>query len=256
MSDAMIIDNREFLAYMAQLKRVQQKGIAVNIIRSYVNNIGRAAQFLAAAEVNRSFKFKNTSTKKFLIKGVVFDKARDGAPGTPFSTVGAIGDPHKLDYTQHRAEILARQEMGGNVEQIKAGKGSMRKALIAPDPRHNKNKFSPRLKSKIALPKAGTRETKPGRIHAATIRHARIARLPYAMTPFGLYKIFRGKVGGTSRTRIDRIQTFKKRIKTTAAPWLMPAAKEAMRNRERYFREAYEFRMSKALGGKQNGVMA
>ncbi len=254
MSDAVTIDGREFTAYIAQLKKTQKERLAKSVIRSYVNNLAQATQELAKVNIVRVFGFKNPGTKKFLTTGIYVAYAKDSNDWNPQSEVGAVGNPKAVDYKQHRSEILARQEEGGKVTQIKSGKTRMRNALLAPDPRFNRNKFSPRMKNRVGLPLKGTRETDPKRIMAATLRHAKIKKLPYAITPYGVYRVNPGKVGGKTKITARRIQTLQKEIATKPAPWLMPAAKVAFHHREKFFRKAWNYRMSKAMGGSRNDL--
>ena len=241
----MSVDARQAHEYIKKLEKGGKK--CKDVLRSFVNNMAVASQEKAKRNIQKTFKFKNPSSKKFMESGVYFQKAKTGDVVIK-SEVGAVGNPRSLERKQRRSEMLARQELGGQVSQLKSSGKRLRKRLIAPDPRNNKNKFSPRLSGRVAVVKKGTKETKPGRIHAQIIRHARINHMTYALTPFGVYRVL-----GTSgkRKKIVRIQTFRGSIKTPQSPWLAPAVEEVKRNREKYFLEAYNFRMSKALGGKK-----
>lgn len=227
------IDDKEVQRHLALLGKMSA-GMARKVCARHVNGLAFATKRHSATTLEQ-FKYRNASAKTFTLRGVYVDKAR--ASGEIQSQVGAVGNPSGTSRKAQRVAYLQRQEQGGKVSQLKAAGGQFRKILVAPDPRANKGKLTPRLTGRAAYPNAALAQkfqrrssrfvrrlkfrTRDRILFASAIAAAKQEGKPYAITPYGVYRV--------QKRKVNRVQAFKRSISTSPRPWLAPAREMAVR---------------------------
>ena len=239
MVDFIKVDTREIDIMLFKLRRKMPKLIPA-VMRGYVNSMGAQTKKNSEKVLDQKFNFSNNSTKRFTNKGVHFTKARKGDQN-PQSEVGATGDLNSNTLKGRKASYLARQELGGNVSQVKRA-GGVRRNLIAPNPKHNKKRVLMRnLRAKAAKPTKGLSER---RAMASALQNARSNNKKLAFTPYGIYKVLKRSA------KLMYIYKPKDSIKTPQKRWLQPSVDMTMKRRNTIMRKEIIFRIQKEMEKK------
>lgn len=222
-------DTKEINAWLASIRKHGGK-VTKEVIKSYVNNMAFRTRIETRKTMN--FNFKNSSTKKFIDKGVYVEKAKSTSDESNITaSVGSVGQPNTADLKKRRGWFLARQESGGKVQQWKTKSSEKRSVVSVPQ-----NKKTPRLRGKSS----GGRKGLTGKRNlASAIDTARKRGKRYAVSEYGVYLVLKRSA--------RMIQSYRRNPVTTPKnPWLKPATTLALQHRNKMFREAMIFRLKKA----------
>jgi len=244
------VDDTEVRRHLEALGKMS-RGAARKVCARTVNGLAFATKKNTESTLGR-FQFRSSSSRSFTLRGVSVAKAKP--TGDIQSQVGAIGNPQGTSRQAQRVSYLARQELGGRVAQLKSGGGMFRKMLVAPDPGSNKKGMTPRLAGRAAYPSAALAQkfqkrssrfvrrlkfrTRDRILFASAIAAAKQQGKPYAITPYGVYKV--------QKRKVKRIQAFKRGITTPARPWLAPARQMAVNESGAIFVNAMKHTMQEA----------
>ena len=225
--DMIKIDSKEIDKHLSKIAKKGKKAVtrAVNI---YVNNMAAETKKETKYTLEGAFRFKNSSTRKYTNKQVAYTKARKNATlDNQISEVGATGKIDGSSFADRKGGFLARQEIGGKVEQIKSGGQGLRGQQVKRDTKNVKPKQVVRVKNVIRVKESGNQ-----RINMYyAVRSAHKKKIPFVSAKFGVFKV--------NKKGIKRIYTVNnKRTKLSPTLWLKPALDRTLSNRENIFKNS------------------
>jgi len=217
-------DNREFKKYLKKLSKADAK----KSVKAYVNSMAFNTRKEAVTYTMRGvFKFKNSSTKRYITKNVSYKKA--GADLT--SEIGAKGNPKGSSFGEVKSGFLATQETGGTAQQLKSkGKGKR-------DTLFQKNPTAIPGKKVVRVPTVGIIKIKPTgntkRKFAKAVSVARKKNIKFISNVWGVYKV--------TKTTLKKIYSItNKPHKIQKRQWLKPATERTVTLRNDIWKEAIQ----------------
>ena len=189
---------------------------------AYLNELAFQTRKTATESViPEKFDFKNSSTKKFINRGIQYDKAK----GTKLeSTVGAVGNANSGNRKQAGLYFMETQEKGGKAEQFKSSNVGKRRVLLRRNPAALPGKKSRRVGSSLLTLKPGATPQKFWRGVAV----ARRVGLRHIASEKGIYQIFK-----SGMKKLYSFNVNQPTYKIPKKPWLMPAVKAVLAKKNR-----------------------
>ena len=189
---------------------------------SYLNELAFQTRKTATESViPEKFDFKNSSTKKFITRGIQYDKAKGNKLE---STIGAVGNANSGNRKQAGLYFMETQEEGGKAVQYKSSNVGKRKVLLRRNPSALPNKKMRRIGSSLLTLKPGATPQKFWRGVAV----ARRVGLRYIASEKGIYQIFK-----TGMKKLYSFNVNQPTYKIPKKPWLMPAVKAVLAKKNR-----------------------
>lgn len=193
---------------------------------SYLNELAFQSRKEAVENtVPGNFNFKNSSTKKFITRGIVYEKAKTG---NLQSAVGAVGNTSSNDRKEARLYFMETQEKGGKAEQFKSSNVGKRRVLLRQNPSALPGKKSRRVGSSLLTLKPGATPQKFWRGVAV----ARRVGLRYIASEKGIYQIY--------KSGMKKLYSFNVNQPTYRIPkraWLMPAVNAVLSKKNKIWNE-------------------
>jgi len=204
------------------------------VIASYDNNLAFEAKKELNKEMDRSYQYRSSATRKLVERGVYVEKA--SARVQPIaSQVGVLAPAGARGQFMGRS-ILARQFGGGDVEQYNGSSLEQRGTLMV-DVRAGK-KSPIQVAGKVAV---GGGKSDKQRMAVAIARAKRKGKA-YAVTPFGVYRVTK------SRKKQKKMYAFLEagqKIRTPKRDLLTRSVNRLALVRNRLFRESMDRILSK-----------
>ena len=189
---------------------------------SYLNELAFQTRKTATeSTIPGNFDFKNSSTKKFITRGIQYDKAKGNKLE---STVGAVGNANSGNRKQAGLYFMETQEEGGKAVQYKSSNVGKRKVLLRRNPAALPNKKTRRIGSSMLALRPGATPQKFWRGVAV----ARRVGLRYIASEKGIYQIFK-----TGMKKLYSFNVNQPTYKIPKKPWLMPAVKAVLAKKNR-----------------------
>ncbi len=189
---------------------------------SYLNELAFQTRKTATEKtIPQNFDFKNSSTKKFITRGIRYEKAKTG---NLESTVGAVGNENSNNRKEAGLYFMETQEEGGKAVQFKSSNVGKRKVLLRQNPSVLPGKKSRRIGSSMLALRPGATPQKFWRGVAV----ARRVGLRYVASERGIYQIFR-----RGMKKIYSFNVNQPTYKIPKKPWLMPAVNMVLAKKNR-----------------------
>lgn len=230
MSDDMIqIDDKELTRLIKWFEFTGPKKLIPDTIRGFVNDMAFNTKNTSKKTMDKVFEYKNSSSKRYLESAVSVQKSPRTTIIENIESIVGVRSGGENTRKNYKREITARQEEGGKLKQIKTSGDTFRDELFLPAanqaPKKNirfRNRGLIQMNSTISNPKNRM---------AASLKTARDKRRPFAVTPYGIYRVF------SKRAEIVRVFKPKKSVVTKPNPWLKPAEKIEIGKKDRVFKK-------------------
>lgn len=207
---------------------------------SYLNELAFQTRKTATEKtIPQNFDFKNSSTKKFITRGIRYEKAKTG---NLQSTVGAVGNENSNNRKEAGLYFMETQEKGGKAEQFKSSNVGKRRVLLRRNPAALPGKKFRRIGSSLLTLKPGATPQKFWRGVAV----ARRVGLRYIASEKGIYQIY--------KSGMKKLYSFNVNNPTYKIPkkaWLMPAVNAILSKKNRLWDSVISRIMKQALHRKQ-----
>lgn len=229
MSDTIQIDDKQIRKFIFHYTNTLPKNIMPKVARGFLNDLAFETKENSKKTIEKNFSIKNNSTRRYLTSAVNVKKVKGTSNiNSMVSEVGVLSgkqDTRKY-YKRH---ILVRQELGGEVKQVKGSGKGFRKQLVVPTRNVDPKKIIKFKKSGIVSTPKGIVGKK--RQMAASLKLARTRSKKYAVTPYGIYRVYKRKA--------EYVRSFheKDTIRTSKDPWLKPANKLTEKKIQRFFKK-------------------
>lgn len=193
---------------------------------SYLNELAfQTRKTTTEKTIPQNFDFKNSSTKKFIMRGIRYEKAKTG---NLQSTVGAVGNENSNNRKEAGLYFMETQEEGGKAIQYKSSNVGKRRVLLRRNPAALPGKKSRRVGSSLLTLKPGATPQKFWRGVAV----ARRVGLRYIASEKGIYQIY--------KSGMKKLYSFNVNQPTYRIPkraWLMPAVNAVLSKKNKIWND-------------------
>lgn len=193
---------------------------------SYLNELAFQTRKTATEKtIPQNFDFKNSSTKKFITRGIRYEKAKTS---NLQSAVGAVGNENSNNRKEAGLYFMETQEKGGKAIQYKSSNVGKRKVLLRQNPSVLPGKKFRRVGSSMLALRPGATPQKFWRGVAV----ARRVGLRYVASERGIYQIFR-----RGMKKLYSFNVNQPTYKIPKKPWLMPAVNAVLAKKNKIWNE-------------------